>query len=58
MDTKRRREMISWIQPLVAVFEDKGIVVQMGIGGVDAIDLLLLSGAEGFLLIQAPDSFQ
>ena len=30
----------------------------MGIGGVDAVDLLLLSGAEGFVGIQAPDSFQ
>src|SRR5260370_1000352 len=30
----------------------------MGIGGVDAIDLFSLSGAEGFVGIQAPDTFQ
>src|SRR5467141_1415927 len=30
----------------------------MGIRGVNAIDLLLLSGAEGFVGIQAPDTFQ
>src|SRR6267378_2053657 len=30
----------------------------MGIGSVDAIDLFSLSGAEGFVGIQAPDTFQ
>src|SRR6267378_758034 len=30
----------------------------MGIGGVDAIDLFSLSRAEGFVGIQAPDTFQ
>src|SRR6266576_2827831 len=30
----------------------------MGIGGVDAIDLFSLSGTEGFVGIQAPDTFQ
>ena len=40
------------------MFADEGVVVEMGIGGVDAIDFFELAGAEGFVRIEAPDTFE
>src|SRR5207253_5049800 len=41
-------------QPLVSIFLHEGVVVQMGISAVDAIDLLNLSRGKFFSGIQTP----
>ena len=35
---------------------DEGIVVKVRIGAIHAVNILKLSGAEGFVFIEAPDS--
>ena len=36
----------------------KGIIVEMRIGGMDAVDLCALAGAEGFVFVEAPEAFE
>ena len=45
-------------QPLIKPLANKGIIVQMGICGIDAIDFRELSTAERLMRIQAPDPLQ
>ena len=45
-------------QPLVPMLGHKGIIVEMGIGGIDAVDLFALAGAEGFVFVEAPEAFE
>lgn len=40
------------------MFADEGVVVEVKIGGVDARDFFGLAGAESFIGIEAPNSFQ
>ena len=44
-----------WSQPRVSSSAYKFVVVQLGIVAIDAINLLLLSGAQILLRIQAPN---
>ena len=37
---------------------DEGIVVQVRVGGIDAVDLLTLARAETFTRVEAPDAFK
>src|SRR5258705_13343004 len=37
---------------------DEGVVVELGIGAINAIDFGSLAGAQGFARIEAPDSFK
>src|SRR5262249_50419640 len=43
------------VSPTREVGRDKGVVVQLGIGGVETIDALALAGAERLLRIEAFD---
>ena len=45
-------------QPLVEVFANEVVVVQMRIGAIDAVDLFRLARAERFVGIEAPDAFE
>src|SRR5579872_1372787 len=46
------------LQPSVAMFAYEIVVVQLGIRGVDSIDLFALARAEALVRIEAPKSFQ
>jgi len=43
-------------EPVVAIGGDEGVVVELGVGGVDAVDFGELAGAEGFVGVEAPGS--
>ncbi len=43
-------------EPGVEVLGDEGVVVKMRVGAVDAIDVGELAGAEGLVLVKAPES--
>ena len=45
-------------QPFIPMLGDEGVVVEVRVGVVDAVDFGELAGAEGFLGIQAPDAFE
>src|SRR5438874_12785228 len=45
-------------KPLVAMFHDERVVIQVRIGFVDPIDFGELSGSKSFGWIQTPDSFE
>jgi hypothetical protein len=40
------------------VLGDEGVVAQVGVGGVDAVDFFALAGGEGFVFVEAPDAFE
>src|SRR5215467_8566472 len=44
--------------PCVPLSTHKYVVIQFRIGTIDPVNLLFLSGAEGFLRIQAPNAFK
>lgn len=37
---------------------DKIVIIEMGVGGADTIDLLKLTGTERFMLVEAPQTFE
>ena len=45
-------------QPALQIRAHEGVIVEVRIGGADAVDLLLLSGAERLARIEAPDAFE
>src|SRR5262245_52831245 len=52
------RPAVSVAQPAVQVLPDEGVVVQVRVGTVDAVDLLRLAGAEPLVGVQAPGALQ
>ena len=45
-------------QPLVPVRGDKGVVIQVRVGGADAVNLLSLAGAETFARVETPQALE
>jgi len=45
-------------EPGVAVLVDECVVVEVGVGGVDARDFFGLAGAEGFVGVETPNAFE
>src|SRR5579872_5478566 len=45
-------------QPLVEVAGDEGVIVQVGIATIDAVDFLALTAAEDLVAVQAPGAFE
>src|SRR6266446_1694392 len=45
-------------QPALQVRAHKGIVVEVGIGRADAVDLLLLSASQRLARVETPDAFE
>ena len=37
---------------------DEGIVIQMRVGGIDAVNLIMLARAQTFTRVETPDAFQ
>src|ERR1043166_39030 len=54
----RERLVMLTAQPLVAVSGDEGVVVQVRVGGVNAVNFLDLAGAENFARVQAPGALK
>ena len=45
-------------EPGIPVFGDEAVVVKMRVSAVDAVDFGELAGAEGFVLVEAPEAFE
>jgi len=45
-------------QPFFEVFGDEGVIIQVGVGPADPVNLFNLAGAEGFMRIETPDALE
>ena len=45
-------------EPLIAVGRHEVVVIQVGVGGINTINLLTLAGTESLVRVQAPDAFE
>src|SRR6266487_3754816 len=59
---KERSEVTVWCpsagQPFLTMFANKLVIVQLGIGTIDAVDFLALAGAEPLAWVETADVFE